>query len=382
MPLGDELFYTVTGEEVTRAKLVQIMIDYFNNESSNEDITDFNEGSQIRNLLESLAVLAWHIENNDQNILRACFLSLSYGRYLDLFGVEYNTPRKMGTNSHGTVTFSIPEPVDYTIEIPYGTLLRSSVTGLNYLTNLDTVIPIGATSADCPVYSQVAGVNTNAEKGTITIFGDTKVYNQLSVNNSEALTGGSNLETDDEYRARLLEVKNRDSFGSIDHYTALGNDIAGVHDVYLTESATKTGKVIVNSLVKPVPDSVYASVVSAYTDEHNLVYRQSFEVEKVSYTTVNLEVTVYVTDTIPESEFNLLLDALFNQGEYEGMPYNGLFINEALSKFTIMTAIESIPRVMQITDMTSDGETFLKLEPDTNTVLKLGTVEITQEIGE
>jgi len=375
-----EAFYTITGEALDRENFVQMMIDSFNEKYPDTDITDFNEGSEIRNLLEAIATDIYHLEKNDQQILQVCFLSTSYGRYLDLFGVDLNAPRSLGSYAWGTVTFSIPEPVDYQIEVPYGTILRASDTGLNYVTNLDAVIPIGATSVDCPVYSQVPGENTNAEANTITIFAETKVYNQLSVTNLERCTGGSNAETDDEYRERLLEVKNKDGFGSKDHYKAIGSEVDGVHDVYLTSSETKTGKVIVNGLNKPIPDAVFTQVVSAYTNESNLVYNQSFEVVKTGYTTVNLEVTISVTDTISETEFNNVLTALFDSGEYNSVPYRGLNINQDLSKYLIMTALELVPGVLQVTDMTSNESEFSKLTPDEDTVLQLGEVVITQEI--
>lgn len=377
-----EAFYTITGEALDRENFVQMMIDSFNEKYPDSEITDFNEGSEIRNLLEAIATDIYHLEKNDQQILQVCFLSTSYGRYLDLFGVDLNAPRSLGSYAWGTVTFSIPEAVDYQIEIPYGTLLRSSDTGVNYITNLTGVIPIGATSVDVPAYSQLPGANTNAEANTITIIADTPVYNLLSVNNVEAFSGGSNPETDDEYRERLLAVKNEDSFGSKDYYSRLGNEVDGVHDVYITESATKTGKIIVNTYEKPVPDNIFTQVVSVYNDEVNLVYNHSFEVVKTSYTTVDLEITVLVSDEVTETEFTKALTCLFNSGEYQSIPYNGLSINTELNKYQIMTIIETIPGVLQVTDMTRDGESFNKITPDTNTVLKLGDVTITQTDGD
>ena len=84
--MGDTSFTTVTGEEISRTIIVQNMIDFYNEKYPNAYITDFNEGSEIRNILEAIACDVFHLELNDQNILRACFLSTSYGSYLDLFG--------------------------------------------------------------------------------------------------------------------------------------------------------------------------------------------------------------------------------------------------------------------------------------------------------
>ena len=61
MVLGEESFYTIDGAEVNRGTLVQRMIDYYNSKYPDTQITDFNEGSEIRNLLESIAVDIYHL---------------------------------------------------------------------------------------------------------------------------------------------------------------------------------------------------------------------------------------------------------------------------------------------------------------------------------
>ena len=79
MPLGDEKFYTLTGQEIDRSVLVQNMIDYYNYKYPDSQVTDFNEGSEIRNLLESIATDIFHMELNDTQLLNVAFLSTSYG---------------------------------------------------------------------------------------------------------------------------------------------------------------------------------------------------------------------------------------------------------------------------------------------------------------
>ena len=74
MAIQEENFYTITGERIDRTTLVQKMIDYFNDKYPNTQITDFNEGSEIRNLLEAIAVDIYHLESNNNDIWRACFL--------------------------------------------------------------------------------------------------------------------------------------------------------------------------------------------------------------------------------------------------------------------------------------------------------------------
>ena len=380
MPIQEENFYTITGELIDRTTLVQKMIDYFNDKYPDSQITDFNEGSEIRNFLEAIAVDIYHLESNQNDVWRACFISTSFGQYLDLFGQDLSCPRDMGAQAWGTLTFSIPEAISNVVTIPYGTVITSSTTGLNYVTSIDCTIDIGETSVDCPAHSQVQGANTNAEEDTLTIFRDVSPYPYLLVTNTNSFTGGRDSETDDEYRLRLLAAKTQDSFGSKEYYIQLGESIEGVHDILLVDATGYTAKVIVNGKTKPVPDSVLANVTAAFTDERNLVYNHSFTCEKVTYTTAPLEVEISVTEEISTTELNKALTALFDGGNYNGAVFNGLKIDESLSSYLIVSAIEMIPGVLQVTDISSDGDSFTKLTPGTNKVLKLGTVTATQNV--
>ena len=386
MALGDEEFYTVDGQRIDRSVLVQHMIDLFNQKYGDTDITDFNEGSEIRNILEALACNIFHMELNDMQLLRIAFLPTSYGSWLDLFGEELNLPREPGRQSQGDVTFSIPEPVNYLITIPQATRLVASDTGLYYDTYMTVEIPIGETSVDCPVYSVVPGAGTNAKADTITLFENTSLYPEVSVTNPEDCTGGTDTESDEDYRARLVEKKGEDGFGSLEYYKKLGK-VSGVHDIALVASTNGyTGKVLVNGYNKPLDTSILTEVTSLYTNEKNLVYNQTFEVDEVDYTTIDLEISVGVTD---EVEDQLFIDALTNfidGGQVTlastQLSAKGCAINESVTNYQLMTMLETLSFVVQVTSITSDGDVFSKLTPDTDSVFKLGTVTVTQEIVE
>ena len=387
MPAGDEKFYTLIGEEIDRSILVQKMIDFYNSKYPNSKITDFNEGSEIRNLLEALAVDIYHLELNDQAILTASFLPTSYGAYLDLFGEELNTPREIGTSAWGTVTFSINQAVTYPITIPVYTELVSSETGLFYNTNMECEIAAGETSVDCPCYSQVPGANTNAEAGTVNAFVNAPPSPLLSVTNSEAFTEGKDTETDEDYRNRLLEVKGQDSFGSKEYYIRIGTRVKGVHDVALVDSTNGyTANVLVNGYEKPLDEDILSVVTETYTLSKNLVYNHTFEVNEVDYTDTPLELTAVVTDEVEDQLFIDALSTYFNGGETTvagaQIIAKGCSINESLTNYQLLTLLEQLPFVVQVTSLTSDGSTFTKLTPDTNEVLELGDVTITQQVAE
>ena len=390
MALGDESFYTILGEEVNRSTLVQKMIDYFNNKYPNTQITDFNEGSEIRNILESIAADVYHVESSDQDILRAVFLSTSYGRWLDLFGEELNRPRDYGSISTGNVVFTIPEPATQEVTIPDGTILLDSETGIEFATNGEVIIAIGETNVTASIQSVIIGVGANSRADKITVFRDNPPVNGLTVTNPEPVTGGRNAEIDEDYRNRLLQVRAEDNFGSIQYYINLGESVDGVHDIILSDSEDYTAKIIVNGDAKPLPNDVLANVATKYLDTSNIVYNHSFEVESVDYTDFDLEVEISVKEEIDEDIITDILEVFFDGGDYTLLSTagnvlisnNGLNINDPVSKYQLITAIEEFPAVLQVTSMTSNEENFNKVTPDIDTVFKLGAVSITQNVEE
>ena len=382
-------FYAISGEYISREGLVQKMIDSFNDKYPKPNITDFNEGSVIRNILESIGTDIFHMELNDESLIQLAFLTTMFGSYLDLKGEELQTPRILGSSSIGNVTFSIPEAQTIEITIPEGTVLVDSETGYYFNTTAETRINIGDTSCSVSAVSQVSGEAANSRAGKITVFRDNKPSELLSVTNENAFTGGTDYEEDEAYRERLLAKQGEDSFGSREYYIRLGESVDGVHDVLLTDAEGYTSKVLVNGDEKPLDADILALVVAQYI-EPNLVYKQTFLVEECDYTEVDLEITAGVYEEVDEQFFIDVLNVLFSGGTYVSestsqnlnLTYPGLRINEPLTVYQLLTALEAPSFVSQITNITSDSETFNKLTPDENECLKIGTVSITQNVIE
>ena len=86
LPITDESFYNIVGNEISRTILVQQMIDYYNEklEIGETRVTDFNEGSEIRNLLESIAVDLYTLMEDQYELSKIAFITTSDGEWLDL----------------------------------------------------------------------------------------------------------------------------------------------------------------------------------------------------------------------------------------------------------------------------------------------------------
>ena len=385
MAVDDVSFFRVTGEEVSRSILVQQMIDFYQAKLvvGETKVTDFNEGSEIRNLLESFAVDIYTLMEEDDDVTRICFVDTADGEWLDKHGANpwMNLPRELGEPSTGIVTFTIPETTTSEVVIPADTVLVSEDTGLQYVTIVDSIISVGDTTVNCMVECLTEGTDGDAESNTVTLFDDdTQLYPGLSVTNPDAFTGGVDYEEDDEYRERLLAYKQRDDFGSIPYYESLCESVEGVHDVALVDVTGYTKKVLVNGTVKPTPTTVLTSVLEELSNPNNVVLNHTFTVDVPSYVSVGLTVNLGVTEILDESELEELVYAVFDGGEaIDGAIFDGLNIGEGLSRTTLYDSFDLIESVETI-EILSDGEALSDLSVNPGEVLKVDSVTFNQTI--
>ena len=97
-------FYSVKGNEVSKENIVA---EWINNYTGS--LTDFNEGSEIRNLLEAFAVYAMGLEERMNDILYVMDIMNADGEYLDLLvsqpGIDME--RIEGVEATGYVLFTV-----------------------------------------------------------------------------------------------------------------------------------------------------------------------------------------------------------------------------------------------------------------------------------
>jgi len=381
-------FYDLEGNEITRKFLVELMIGYFRELVGEEKtkITDFNEGSEVRNLVESIAVDLFHMEKITFESMKMAFLKFATGQWLDLHGEKVNLVRDYGHNAIGSLRFTLPKALNYPLVIPYGTYCVHNENGVVYRTNAEAVIPTGDTSVDIVSASMTIGKITNAEPNTITLFQDNPPYSLLSVTNPEEFNSGRDVESDDTYRNRLFEFNKQDSFGSASYYQALAISIPGLHDIAFAEppSDEYTATILVNGLNKPTPDEIMGEALLMFTADNNLVVGHNFYLTKPTYIDTTLTIRAYMEEIIPEQEFKDCLLSVFDGGIYDNLGYEGCNIGEDLNKITLIIALERIRQVSQI-DYILLGDTkvtFDSIDVNAGEVLKinLSKLKIIQEV--
>lgn len=223
------------GNKITRETLIADAVNYYSYLYQNgiTDVCDFSEGSEIRTLHESFIVELFSLYKEMFRTAKMKFLLDSEGTYLDRIGCEYHLNRHHATPASGSVTFSTNETLNGNYKIPKGTAILSRTTGEEYILQEDVTLRSSATPTNGTVRSVNAGAKYNAEPNTLTSFHNIgSIKYGVSVTNYGPITGGSDGESDDSFRTRILQAKREKSWGTASVYNNfIRENVNGVHDI-------------------------------------------------------------------------------------------------------------------------------------------------------
>ena len=383
MAIDDVSFVNLRGETISRENLVNQMVGFYElKRLANETrVTDFSEGSEIRNILESTSVDVYYLMQMENDILSNTFIDTATGMWLDKIGLHpfIRLPRYQGEYARGNVTFSIPDSLNTDFIIPKGTILIGN--GLIFLTDSEYTILAGETTVTANVTCSIVGIEGNVEQGSITVIDDINLVNSgLSVVNENTFTGGVDFEEDELYRSRLLSFVRKDDFGSLPYYVELCGSLPGVHDVVLVDDETYTKKVLVNGDVKPTLDSVLLVVLTKLSELGAKVIDHTFTVGKPVFDEVDLDVDILVNNSMDTDIVKHILEDLIDGGSrVEGFEYIGLNISQGINQQELYGVFSVIDNIVSVT-ITSDDELVTNIECLPNHVLKAGTITVTQSI--
>ncbi len=212
--------------------------------------------------------------------------------YLDRWATLWlDQPRKAAAAATGNVTFT---GTSGTL-IPAGTaLIRAD--GVEFTTDTDATLSGGTITA--AVTAVEAGAAGNASAGVaVTLTTPIAGVTSAAVVASGGLTGGSDTESDDDLRARLLErLKEAPHGGASFDYVTWALEVAGVTRAWCYPQELGVGTVTVRFVrdddASIIPDAGEVSTVQAYIDARRPVTAQVTVVAPVA---APLDFTIAVT---------------------------------------------------------------------------------------
>ena len=247
-------FITFDGDNITKSDYRDEIINQYI--SANMDgmtkITDFTIGSEAYHLADVMATfLLEHREMIDTNY-RMSMIHTCEGEFLDNFGDMAGVHRHGSSPSTGSVLFSrLNTDTTDAITIPDGTQV-STDDAISFIVDNDgddLVLEGERTSIEATVICEQDGAYTNVLPNTITlVMGD--IGNLVSVVNENEMTGGEDIEDDEDYRARILLSPYEVPVGTLAWYenvalTASHNDennqtVYSIHDVKVEKGITQS----------------------------------------------------------------------------------------------------------------------------------------------
>jgi uncharacterized phage protein gp47/JayE len=174
-------------------------------------LLDLTVGSVLRAILEANASLALWMQWLIVQVLATTRLATSGGADCDSFGADFGFVRLPAVAAVGQVTFSRFTPSSSAF-ISVGTAVSTTDNSQSFMVSADPTNPAfagtgyalasGVASLIVPIIAVVAGSAGNVQAGSISVI-SSAIAGVDTVQNSLALTGGLDAESDSAFRARF-----------------------------------------------------------------------------------------------------------------------------------------------------------------------------------
>lgn len=377
---SDTYYVNIDGKTISPSSILAEMIEVLREKLENGDtrLTDVNEGSEVRNLLETMAYSMYRYCYENEKLAKQSLLKYAEGDWLDDIGYMVGLTRKGSVQAYGDVRFTIAVPLDTDYTIPDGITILSRTTGLSYTLNAPNgyiEIKAGETQCTGQVIAEDGGSAYNADAHTLTVFDSgITLRHDLSVTNDYAFTTGVSYEDDASFRKRILKKLQGDTFGSRSYYESLVLDISGVRAVNIVPPTTLNNNdgvrhlcngVVCNSchdvVVVDVADSqttetktILENVTNVVTDQSNIVLGHKFHVQECVHEPYYFKINYYQEDgedEVTQKEIKECLSILFKGGTYEGIAtkeYYGFDIGETINKSILIDALENMTSIKHV----------------------------------
>jgi len=275
-------FVTFDGDVLTKSDFRDEIINKYI--SANMDgltkITDFTIGSEAYHLADVMAsFILEHRELIDTNY-RMSMIHTAEGEFLDNYGDMVGVHRIGSSPSVGEVSFTrLGTDTTQSIIIADGSQV-STDDAISFIVDNDgedIVLEAGATSVTAPVICEQEGAYTNVLANTVTlVMGD--LGNLVSCTNAAAMINGADIETDDDYRARILLSPYEVPTGTLAWYENVALTLDSIHDVKVYKGTT-LGDADVNIIYNPVD---WTATASAETDLTQLFSMKEYDIVGVT----------------------------------------------------------------------------------------------------
>lgn len=248
--------------------------------------------SDIGIRMRLLAGEIFSLSSNIDFVKKQMFPNTATGEYLELHAQQRGLERKKGNKSTGEIMLKLDTPLEYSLIIPKGTVCTTSDGTLNFLTTEDKAIAVGGSLALVEVEAENSGTQYNIAANKLTTI-VTYFSAGLSISNSSSFIGGTDDETDDELRNRIIySMKNIPNGANKQYYISLAKSVDGIQSaaVISKEEGPASITVYVGGRGTAASEEAYREAQSAL--RKNSATGITVYVKKANPVTVNVDISI------------------------------------------------------------------------------------------
>lgn len=300
------------------------------------------EGDERRIFLQGLAYVLADESNHINETGRGNLLRYATGNELNAIAEMFGNERLEAEKATVTLAFTIYQSMDEAITIPAGT--RATPDGIHlFATDVDIVFEPNTESLSRDVASTAVEAGTEYNgfiAGQINRLVDINPY-VYSVNNTDESRGGTDIESDDNFRERLrLAPFNFAVAGPADSYKsialAVSNQIADVNVYSPSAGVVEIAVVLLGGEIPEAGDELLTEILNACSDKTKRPLTDLVRVIPAEGVNIAINVNYYVangdTSVIPN-----IVSALNDYEEWQTEKI-GRSINPDYLKKTLMDA--------------------------------------------
>ncbi len=250
------------------------------------------DGGDIELRLYTAAAQLYSLWEQSEFVLRQSLPQTAVGQYLEYHGAVRGVTRRAAAHAVGTLRFSLEQAAGRDTAIPVGTTCTDAV-GAAFETTQAGSIPAGALFCDVPARAVQpgSGGNVPAERVTYMVLAPAGVF---SCTNPAAFTDGSDGESDESLRGRVLETYRRLPNGAnIAYYETQALNVDGVTAASVMPKHRGVGTVdVVIASETGVPSQTLIAAVQAKLEQQREI---CVDLKVLAPQTKAVNVTVSVT---------------------------------------------------------------------------------------
>lgn len=301
--LADELNFVETDAEVINADLISKFEEYLGETLS--------KGDERRLFLQGFAYVLADQLNHINETGRSNLLRYAVGNELDAIGELFHNARLEAQAATVTMRFTLSSSQKQSVIIPAGT--RVSPDGVVFFATDEELVFLPnsvETSQEVSATATVMGSSHNDYPvDTINFLVDTQPY-VASVTNVTVSGGGSDVETDEEYRTRLRESPFSFSVaGSANAYKAIAMSVSGdVSDVAVYSPSAGVVEIAVLKDGGEIPaaeDEIIKKILEACEAKNTRPLTDKVQVVPATSVNTDITLTYYVANGDTSANSNI-----------------------------------------------------------------------------